>query len=152
MILVDANLLLYASYTDFTQHGAARRWLEERLNGRSRVGLPWPSLVAFLRVATNRRVFREPALLRDAWRLVETWLDRDVAWIPSPTDRHREVLSDLLSAPGVEGNLVHDAHLAALAIEHGLELCSADGDFARFPGLRWSNPLAAAAGSSGLGR
>lgn len=144
MILVDANLLLYAGFPDFPQHTAARRWLEDQLSGSVRVGLPWSSIVAFLRVATNARVFRRPVSLREGWRRVEGWLDCDVVWAPPPTERHRHVLGSLLSAPGVEGNLVHDADLAALAIEHGLELCSADGDFARFPGLRWSNPLAPA--------
>jgi predicted nucleic acid-binding protein len=80
--------------------------------------------------------------MADAWQQVTAWLDCDTVWTPQPTERHAEVLGQLLSLPGVHGNLVPDAHLAALAIEHGLMLCSPDGDFARFPGLRWSNPLA----------
>lgn len=142
MILVDANLLLYAQIAGFPQHERARRWLDERLNGAAPVGLPWPSLLGFLRVSTNPRVFERPAAVRDAWRQVLDWLGCERAWIPQPTERHREILGTLLAAPGVQANLVQDAHLGALAIEHGLILCSTDGDFARFPGLRWENPLA----------
>jgi hypothetical protein len=112
------------------------------LNGTVRVGLPWPSLLAFLRLVTNSRVFERPASGRAAWHQVEEWLDCEAAWIPAPTDRHRQVLGQLLDATSVRANLVPDAHLAALAIEHGLVLASTDGDFARFPGLRFENPLA----------
>ena len=141
MILVDANLLIYAHVDAFPQHERARRWLDERLNGAAPVGLPWPSLLGFLRVSTNPRVFQRPAAVSDAWRQVLAWLGCERAWIPQPTERHREVLGGLLTAPGVQANLVQDAHLAALAVEHGLILCSTDGDFARFSGLRWENPL-----------
>ena len=127
---------------DFAQHERARRWLDERLNGTTRVGLPWPSLLAFLRLVTNPRVFERPASIRSAWHQVEEWLDCEAAWVPAPTDRHREVLERLLTEATVRANLVPDAHLAALAIEHGLVLASTDGDFARFPGLRFENPLA----------
>ena len=143
MILVDANLLIYASADVLPQHGRARAWLDERLNGAAPVGLPWASLLGFLRVATNPRVLERPATVVDAWRQVLAWLGCDPVWIPDPDDRHREILGRLLQAPGVHANLVPDAHLAALAIEHGLILCSTDGDFARFAGLRWENPLAA---------
>ncbi len=141
MILVDANLLLYARVSDFPQHEAARRWLDGRLNGPTRVGLPWPSLLAFVRLVSNPRSFRAPLLPADAWRQVEEWRGCPVAWTPEPTERHGEVLSRLLGQVGGRANLVPDAHLAALAMEHGLVLCSTDGDFARFPGLRWENPL-----------
>ncbi len=142
MILVDANLLLYASISSFSQHGQARAWLDGRLNGETKVGLPWASLLAFLRLATNARIFERPLSIPDAWGQVEDWLGCEVVWTPEATQRHRRALARLLAAPGVQGSLVPDAHLAALAIEHGLELCSTDGDFARFPGLRWFNPLA----------
>ena len=112
------------------------------MNGTTRVGLPWPSLLAFLRLVTNQRVFERPASSRAAWQQIEEWLDCPVVWIPAPTDRHRQVLGRLLSEAAVRANLVPDAHLAALAIEHGLVLASTDGDFARFPGLRFENPLA----------
>ncbi len=141
MILVDANLLLYATVSDFPQHGRARTWLEERLNGRPRVGLPWVSLVAFLRIATNARIFPRPFAIADAWQRVGAWLAIPVVWIPTETDRYAEILGDLLLATASTNELVPDAHLAALAIEHGLTLCSTDRDFSRFRGLRWENPL-----------
>ncbi len=143
MIVVDANLLIYAHVADFEQHDAARRWLDDRLGGTERVGLPWPSLLAFLRLVTNPRVFSRPESSSDAWEQIEEWTGAPTAWIPAPTSRHREVLATLV--PSItRANLVPDAHLAALAIEHGLTLCSTDGDFARFPGLRWIDPLASA--------
>lgn len=141
MILVDANLLIYAHVESFPQHPRARAWLDARLNGPAPVGLPWTNLLAFLRVSTNPRVFEKPASIADAWRQVQDWLGCERAWIPQASERHSEILGGLLSASGVQANLVQDAHLAALAIEHGLILCSSDGDFARFPGLRWENPL-----------
>jgi len=141
MILVDANLLIYAHAQSFAQHSRARAWLDSRLNGSAQVGLPWPSLLAFARLVTNRRIFEQPASVGDAWRQVGAWLHCDVAWIPQPTDQHRDVLGRLLGKVNVAANLIPDAHLAALAIEHGLTLCSTDGDFARFPDLRWQNPL-----------
>jgi toxin-antitoxin system PIN domain toxin len=141
MILVDANLLVYAYVSSFTQHADAREWLDSRLNGTAQVALPWASVLGFLRLVTNRRVFERPASIDDAWRQVTEWLDCDAAWIPEPGERHRAILGGLLERANVSGNLVPDAHLAALAIEHGLMLCSTDGDFARFPDLRWENPL-----------
>ena len=143
MILVDANLLVYAHVRSFQQHEIARAWLDSQFNGSSRVGLPWHSLLAFLRIVTNPRIFQMAATMADAWKQVEEWLDCSVAWIPDPTEHHRDVLSSLLTASGMQANLVPDAHLAALAIEHGLILCSTDGDFARFRNLRWQNPLVA---------
>lgn len=143
MILVDANILVYAHVGSLPQHERARTWLDTALSGSSRVGLPWPSLLGFLRLVTNPRVFQRPEPMADAWAQVSAWLDAGVAWIPQPTDRHRDVFASLLAAPGMQANLVPDAHLAALAIEHGLTLCSTDGDFGRFPALRWRDPLAA---------
>ena len=99
MILVDANLLIYARTDSFTQHERARRWLDERLNGVAPVGLPWPSLLAFLRVTTNPRVFARPAAVADSWRQVLDWLGCERAWLPQPTERHREVLGALLARP-----------------------------------------------------
>ena len=143
LILIDTNLLIYASFRVLPQHEAAREWLQGILRGPGRVGMPWPSLLGFLRIATNPRVFSSPAPISEAWDQIITWLSRDVVWAPQPTERHPEMLGRFLALPGVRANLVHDAHLAALAIEHGLTLCSTDGDFARFPGLRWEDPLAA---------
>jgi len=123
------------------QHGPARTWLDDRLNGPAQVGLPWPSLLGFLRITTNPRVFERPLPIAAAWRQALDWLGCQPVWIPVPTDRHVHLLETLLLEAGGAANLVPDAHLAALAIEHGLALCSTDGDFARFPGLRWENPL-----------
>lgn len=143
MILVDANLLLYAKISDYPQHIRTRLWLEAQINGNARVGLPWPSLLAFVRIATNPRVFEQPLSVHDAWGQVREWLDLPKIWIPSPTHQHAEILGELLLTTGSAGNLVPDVHLAALAIEHGLTLCSSDGDFGRFPRLQWRNPLLA---------
>jgi hypothetical protein len=140
VILVDANLLIYAA-TGCPEGEPARAWLDARLNGDARVGLPWPSLLAFLRVVTNSRIYSAPSSLSDAWAQVESWLGCTNVWIPGPTERHAPILGRMLEAAGGGGNLVPDADLAALAIEHGLVLCSTDRDFARFPGLRWENPL-----------
>lgn len=142
MILVDVNLLMYATNTHASQHGAAREWLDRQLTDANRVGLPWASLLAFLRMSTNARIVARALTMAAAWQQVSQWLQREPAWIPQPTERHAEVLGKLLAEPGVHGNLVSDAHLAALAIEHGLTLCSTDGDFARFSELKWLNPLA----------
>jgi uncharacterized protein len=142
LILVDANLLIYAVNIGAPQHAVARLWLDARMNGPGRVGLPWTSLLAFLRLITNPRVFQRPLSMADAWKQVDAWLGSGLSWVPAPTQRHSEILARLLAAPGVHGNLVPDAHLAALAIEHRLELNSTDGDFARFAGLKWHNPLA----------
>ena len=131
MILVDANLLVYAHVGSFAQHAAARAWLDERINGTAPVGLPWPSLLGFVRLVSNPRIFDRPSSVGTAWRQVESWLATDSAWVPLPTGRHREILAPLMKAAEGRANLVPDTHLAALAIEHGLVLCSTDGDFAR---------------------
>ena len=131
MILVDANVLIYAHVRSFAQHSRAKQWLDGRLAGSAQVGLPWPSLLSFLRLVTNRRVFERPESTDSAWHQVLAWLACDSVWIPQPTDRHAEVLGGLLKKVNVAANLIPDAHLAALAIEHGLTLCSTDGDFAR---------------------
>jgi len=143
VILVDANLLVYAHVASFPRHAAAREWLDAQLNGTNRVGLPWPSLLAFLRLVSNPRVFERAEPIADAWAQVKAWLGCDAAWIPQPGEGHAALLGELLALPGVHANLVPDAHLAVLAIEHGLVLCSTDSDFARFPRLRWTNPLVA---------
>lgn len=140
--MIDANILVYAHVSSFPQHEAAREWLDQQLNGSGPVGLPWVSMLAFLRLVANPRVFERPEPIADAWRQVRAWLTCETVWTPQPTERYAELLGRFLVLPGVHGNLVPDAHLAALALEHGLTLCSTDGDFARFPGLRWLNPLA----------
>jgi uncharacterized protein len=142
VILIDANILIYAHVNSFAQHHVAREWLDRQLNGSAPVGLPWASLLAFLRLVTNSRIFEHPESIEDAWRQVQAWLACESVWTPEPTERHAEVLGEILKLPGVHGNLVPDAHLAALAMEHGLTLCSTDGDFARFRAVRWVNPIA----------
>jgi len=141
MILVDANLLVYAHVTSLTQHQPARAWLDSCLNGPSPVGLPWPSLLSFVRLVSNPRIFEHPQSIPNAWSQIEEWLACPVVWIPQPTDRHRDILGSLLTDKLTRSNLVPDAHLAALAIEHGLTLCSTDRDFSRFSDLRWTDPL-----------
>ncbi len=141
MILVDANLLIYAHVASMPQHKAAHAWLDGRLNGSAQIALAWPSLIAFMRLTTNLRVFEHPLKVAAAWKQVQSWLGCRRVWIPLPTDRHRQILESLLPETDGKANLIPDADLAALAIEHGLILCSTDGDFARFTNLRWENPL-----------
>jgi toxin-antitoxin system PIN domain toxin len=143
VILVDANLLIYAANRSAPEHDAARTWLDDRLNGTAAVGLPWPALLGFVRLATNPAVIRHAVTTAAAMGQVQEWLACPVVWIPEPGLEHGAILARLLAPPSMTSRLVPDAHLAALAIEHGLTLCSADGDFARFPGIRWQNPLAA---------
>jgi len=141
-MLVDANLLLFAVDDSAPGHARAAAWLVEKLNGDRRVGLPWESLTAFVRIATNPRASDHPLKPADAWRFVEDWLAAPATWIPLPTETHADVLGGLVRKYRLAGNLIPDAHLAALAFEHGLEVCSADTDFARFTEIRWRNPLA----------
>ncbi len=140
-MLLDANLLLYAVHQGAPQHDAAAEWLTEQLNGPRRVGLPWQSLAAFLRIATHPRAFQRPLAPATAWERVADWLAAPVSWIPEPGPEYPRILGELITTHDVQGNLVPDAQLAALAIEHGLTLCSADTDFARFSGLRRLNPV-----------
>jgi hypothetical protein len=143
LILIDANLLLYAHLLKAHEHVKARAWLDRRLNEPVRIGLPWICLLAFIRVSTNPRAHAVPETTESACRQVEGWLARGNVWIPEPGPRHAEILLDLLRITGARGNLTSDAHIAALAIEHGLTICSTDADFARFPNVRWMNPLLA---------
>jgi uncharacterized protein len=141
VIAIDANLLVYAHVTSYAQHEAARAWLEKQLVAVPKVGLPWASLLAFVRLVTNPRLFTEPESITDAWGQVTAWLDADPVWTPTPTARHHEALGVCLARPGLRANDVPDAHLAALALEHGLQLATSDSGFARFSGLEWFNPL-----------
>lgn len=139
-MIVDANVLLYAIDETAHHHDAARDWLDAAMNGDERVGLPWVSLLAFQRIATNPRVYSSPLSTTDAWSHVTDWIDADQTWIPTPGARHRDILERLLLSGDHRGNLVTDAHLAALALEHGTSVCSFDSDFARFNDLRWLTP------------
>jgi hypothetical protein len=140
MRLIDANLLIYAKFSDLPQHEKARMWLETQFNSPRRIALPWESCLAFLRLSTNSRLFDRPLSGPAAWEQIEEWLSHPRVSIPLPTVEHPNVVRGLIRAVRGAGNLVPDAHLAALAIQHGLILCSSDSDFARFPGLRWENP------------
>jgi hypothetical protein len=139
--LVDANVLLYAVDERSPRHRAARAWLEARLSGSETIALTWSVLLAFLRLSTSPRVFAHPLPGDQAFDVVDSWLAQPCVTLVHPGDRHSAVLRGLLASLGMAGNLVSDAHLAALAIEHGAELCSCDTDFARFAGLRWVDPL-----------
>ncbi len=141
MKIPDANLLLYAVDEQSPRHAGARAWLERTLSGPETVGLTWLVLLAFVRVSTKARVFERPLDVSEALDLVDEWLDQPCTTMLEPTDRHSAVLRTLLEPLGSAGNLTSDAHLAAIAIEHGAEVCSCDTDFARFPGLRWNDPL-----------
>ena len=139
--LVDANLLLWAHHRQFPAHEVARRWWADTLSKAPLVAVPWPTALAFIRISTHPRALESPLAVEQAWETVTGWLDRDNVWIPVATERHREILAGLLLEGRASGNHAMDAHLAALAIEWGLELWSADRDFARYPGLRWRDPL-----------
>lgn len=144
MKVPDVNLLLYAVDAAAPRHEQARNWLEETLSGTEEVGWAWAVVLGFLRVSTNAAVFEEPLATADAFAHLEDWLAVPVAAPLVPGPDHVALVRRLLEPLGVAGNLTSDAHLAALAIEHGAELCSSDNDFARFDGLRWSDPLAGA--------
>jgi len=141
MILVDANLLIYAVNEDAPLHRRAKAWLEETISGPETVGFSWNVLLAFLRLTTRPGVFRHPLPLETAFDLIASWLDQPSATVVHAGPRHLRVLRELLLPMGSGGNLTSDAHLAALAIEHGAVLCSSDNDFTRFQGLKWSNPI-----------
>ena len=142
MILTDVNLLIYAVNEDAPHHRKAKAWLEAALSGTETVGLAWIVILAFLRLTTRPGIFARPLRVEHAFDLIDAWLDLPAVTIIEPTAKHARVLRNLIAPMGTGGNLTSDAHLAALAMEHGAELCSADSDFARFPRLRWRNPLA----------
>ncbi len=141
MILVDLNLLLYAVNTGSPHHRKAKRWLEEALSGDESVALPWVVLLGFLRITTNRHILPHPLLAEQALEVIEGWLALRSVVTLEPASEHWAILRDLLGATGTAGNLTTDAHLAAIAIGHGCELCSTDSDFGRFDHLRWRNPI-----------
>jgi hypothetical protein len=140
--LLDLNLLLYAVNRDSPSHAAAKAWLERALSADEAVAIPWIVLLGFLRLTTSARVLPRPLSPRQAMDVVDGWLELPGVTTPGAGEEHWSILRSLLEASGTAGNLTTDAHLAALAIEHGCELCSTDADFARFARLRWVNPLA----------
>lgn len=140
MKLVDLNVLIYATDETSIHHGRAKPWLERVMSSSETIGIPTAVAVGYLRLTTSRRVMADPLDVRTAVDVISGWYRRSNVTAPEPTARHYHVVADLLSAIGTGGNLVTDAHLAALAIEHGAELCSFDHDFGRFEGLRWVEP------------
>lgn len=141
MKLVDTNILLYAANRTCAEHARAKKWLEGQLSGNETLGLGWNVLLGFIRVSTRRGVFEVPLGPAAAMDFVDALLDAPCVTVIHPTARHAIVLRGLLEKTGTAGNLTTDAHLAALAIEHNAEVCSTDADFARFPGVRWTDPL-----------
>ena len=141
MKLLDANLLIYAVDEASPRFAQAHPWVEQLLAGQETVALAWTVVLAFLRLTTKRQVMTSPLTADEALDIVDGWLERPNTVVVHPTDRHAAVLRELLASLGTAGNVVTDAHLAALAIEHGAELCSCDADFSRFTGLRWTDPL-----------
>lgn len=142
MILVDANILLYAEDGLSEHHDAARTWWDEQLSGSDSVALCWPVLTAFIRIGTNARLHKRPLMLKEAIERVQSWLDQSCVRLIHATDQHWELFQQMLRAGNATANLVADAHLAALAVEHNCVLHSTDPDFARFRGLKWKNPIA----------
>ena len=142
MLIVDANVLLYAINADAVHHSKSRRWLDAALGGAESVGFPWTVLLAFLRVSTNPSALPTPLTIHEATDQVRTWLAAPAAVVVDPTPRHADILAGLLAESGTAGNLVNDAHLAALAAEYRGTMISFDTDFARFAGIRWRRPSA----------
>lgn len=140
-MLIDANLLLYALINDYPQHLKAKKWLIEQLAAQRRLALPWVNILAFVRIATNRRVLAEPLSAQDAWSAITQLLDHPRIWVPTPGIEHRAIFDQLMQQYQPTGDLVMDLSLTALAQEHGLQVVSSDSDFARFPESRWLNPL-----------
>ena len=140
MIVVDANVFIYAIDEDSFRHHEARAWLEETLSGKELVGLASVVALAFLRLTTRTEISGKPLSIEEAFDVLEEWLNHPNVSIIQPGSRHSHILRSLLLRTGSGGNMTTDAHLAALAIEHGAQLCSFDHDFARFPGLKWIQP------------
>lgn len=141
MILVDVNILLQAINSDAPRHAEARTWWDAQLSDGKPVCLAWATVLGFVRIATNPRIFPRPLTVEETSEYVDLWLSRPCVRLIEPVEGHWERVRDLLAQAGTAGNLTTDAHLAALAVEHGCEVCSTDADFSRFPGLRYRNPL-----------
>jgi toxin-antitoxin system PIN domain toxin len=141
VILVDANVLLYAEDSRSEYHEAARTWWDAQLSGSEPVALCWPVLTAFIRIGTNARLHQRPLTLKEAVERLEGWFDQPCVRLIQPTDQHWQLFQQMLRVGNATANLVSDAHLAALAVEHNCVLYSTDTDFARFRGLKWKNPV-----------
>ncbi|KZS67160.1 type II toxin-antitoxin system VapC family toxin [Mycobacterium pseudokansasii] len=141
MKLLDLNILIYAIDQSSARHEAAREWLDDTLSDSATVAFAWHVLVGFVRLSTRAAIFERPLTVDESFDVVDGWLAQPCVTVVHPTDRHTVVLRGLLTPLGTAGNLTSDAHLAALAIEHGAELCSTDVDFSRFSGVRWTDPI-----------
>lgn len=141
-MIVDVNLLLYAADPTSPHHAPCRDWLTAALTGEQRVGIPWQSVGGFVRISTHPRATRRPLTTEQAWQVVDSWFASPVAWVPATSERTVRILRALMLDHHLSSGMTSDAQLAALAIEHGAAVVSADTDFARIPGLRWTNPLA----------
>lgn len=141
MILVDTNILLYAEDKLSPLHEEARQWWDTQLSGESPVCLCWLILTSFIRICTNRQIFLKPLTMNQAITRVQSWFDQPCVRLINPTETHWQIFQSMLLDGQAKANLVMDAHLAALAIEHGCTLYSTDSDFSRFPKLKWKNPL-----------
>lgn len=141
MRLLDLNILIYAIDESSALHGRAKAWLDDTLSGSDTVGFAWAVLIGFVRLSTRAAVFERPLTVDESFEIVDGWLMQPCVTVVHPTDRHAQVLRGLLAPLGTAGNLTSDAHLAALSVEHGADLCSTDVDFSRFPGVRWTDPL-----------
>jgi toxin-antitoxin system PIN domain toxin len=140
MVIVDANVLLYAVDTASAHHERSLAWLDGALRGAEAIGLAWVALLAFIRIGTNPEILPAPMTVDDATDQVKTWLSAPAAVVAHPTARHAAILAGLLRETGTAGNLTTDAHLAALAVEHGADVVSFDRDFARYRGVRHRLP------------
>jgi toxin-antitoxin system PIN domain toxin len=140
-MLLDANVLLYSIDRTSRHHALCADWVRTAFTGPRRIGLPWQTIGTFLRIATHPRVFSRPLSSTEAWSIVGNWLTAPNCWIPQASVRTARILGTLINELDISGNLVTDAQLAALAIEHGVPVVSVDSDFARFSEIRWLNPL-----------
>ena len=140
MVIVDANVLIYAASERLPHHADAKRWIEDALSGPESIGFAWTAVLAFLRLSTRSGLFPRPLEPAVALDVVDTWLAAPPSMVPHPTARHASIMRELLLSSGTAGNLVSDAHLAALALEHGARICTFDRDFGRFSGIRTFAP------------
>ena len=143
MIIVDVNLLIYAVNTLSVHHKPAKKWWEDALSRGETIGLPWSTIIGFIRLTTRSGIGMNPVPTDAAFDIVEDWLSVSTVSVIEPGGRHLQIVRNLLLQARMAGDLTSDAHLAALALEHNAELCSSDRDFAKFPGLRWRDPLSA---------
>ncbi|MFN0095344.1 MAG: TA system VapC family ribonuclease toxin [Dehalococcoidia bacterium] len=143
-MLIDINVLLYLADANSPFHLLARRWLAAAAADGARLGLPWHCILGFLRLSTNPRLNDSPLSVDSAWRVVDAWLAHPLVFVPQPTNRHAQVLQQLMRQHGIPGARVADAHLAALAVEHNLTMVSFDRDFGRFAEIQWLDPASEA--------